>query len=109
MLVLTRRTHENVVIDGRIVVHVLRVDGDGVKLGIEAPASISVHREEVYREIQQSNREAVTPNRRQVPRLETGNVSSSKPPSRFKGPRKQAFTPDTKQFQRTDVDKQIAS
>jgi len=70
MLVLTRKTDESVVIDGRIVVRVLRVDGDGVKLGIEAPAEVSVHREEVYREIQQSNKEAVTPTRRKVPKLE---------------------------------------
>ena len=60
MLVLTRRTDESLVIDGRIIVRVLRVDGDGVRLGIEAPASISVHRQEVYDEIQQSNREALT-------------------------------------------------
>jgi carbon storage regulator len=76
MLVLNRRTSESVVIDGRIVVRVLRVDGDGVKLGIEAPASISVHREEVYYEIQQSNKEAATPRRQEVPKLHA-NVGSS--------------------------------
>jgi len=69
MLVLTRRTGENVVIDGRIVVRVLRIDGDGVKLGIEAPAEVSVHREEVYNDIQQSNKEAAAPGRGDVPKL----------------------------------------
>lgn len=69
MLVLTRRTGENVVIDGRIVVRVLRVDGDGVKLGIEAPTEVSVHREEVYQEIQQSNKEAATRRSHPVPKL----------------------------------------
>ena len=75
MLVLTRRTDENVVIEGRIVVRVLRVDGDGVKLGIEAPAEISVHRQEVYEEIQQSNREALTHGLTAVPRLPEPHTS----------------------------------
>lgn len=78
MLVLTRRTGENVVIDGRIVVRVLRVDGDGVKLGIDAPTEVSVHREEVYKEIQQSNKEAATPKRSELPKLET---NTAKPPT----------------------------
>ncbi len=69
MLVLTRRTDESVVIDGRIVVRVLRVDGDCVKLGIEAPAEISVHRQEVYQEIQQSNREAATRQNHPIPKI----------------------------------------
>lgn len=69
MLVLNRRTSESLVIDGRIMVRVLRVDNDGVKLGIEAPASISVHREEVYNEIQQSNKDAITPKHQDVPKL----------------------------------------
>jgi carbon storage regulator len=76
MLVLNRRTSESVVIDGRIVVRVLRVDGDGVKLGIEAPPSISIHREEVYHEIQQCNKEAATPKRQDVPKL-PASVGSS--------------------------------
>lgn len=76
MLVLARRTDESVVIDGRIVVRVLRVDGDVVKLGIEAPAEISVHREEVYQEILQSNKEAVTPKRGDVPKLHANPRSS---------------------------------
>ena len=71
MLVLTRKTAENVVIDGRIIVRVLRVDGDSVKLGIEAPAEVSVHRQEVYLDIQQSNKEAATPTRRLAPKLDT--------------------------------------
>lgn len=77
MLVLTRRTNESVVIDGRIVVRVLRVDGDGVKLGIEAPTEVSVHREEVYQEIQQSNREAAAPQRSKVPKLATNDARAS--------------------------------
>ncbi len=79
MLVLNRRTSESLVIDGRIIVRVLRVDNDGVKLGIEAPPSISVHREEVYREIHQSNKEAATPKRQDVPQLHADAARSSSP------------------------------
>lgn len=51
MLILTRRTGESVVIADDIVVVVLGINGTQVKLGIEAPMSVSVHREEIYRKI----------------------------------------------------------
>jgi carbon storage regulator len=60
MLVLTRKVGESVVIDGQITVSVLRLEGDTVKLGIQAPARVSVHRQEVYEEIQRTNRQALT-------------------------------------------------
>jgi carbon storage regulator len=60
MLVLTRKVGESVVIDGQIVVSVLRLEGDTLKLGIQAPARVSVHRQEVYEEIQRTNRQALT-------------------------------------------------
>jgi len=44
-----------------VVVTVLDVRGDVVRLGIKAPRSIQVHREEVYRELQRVNREAAAP------------------------------------------------
>jgi carbon storage regulator len=42
-----------------IVVTVLEVRGDQVRLGIKAPRSIDVHREEIFAQLQQANREAV--------------------------------------------------
>lgn len=60
MLILSRKTGESVVIDGRIIVKIIRTDGDTVKVGIEAPSNIPVHRQEVYEEIQRANREAAT-------------------------------------------------
>jgi carbon storage regulator len=69
MLILSRKCNESVVIDGRILVKVIRLDGDVVKLGIEAPADVPVHRQEVYDEIQRSNHEALTSGKPIVPRL----------------------------------------
>ena len=58
MLILSRKSGESLVIDGRVIVKIIRTDGDTVKVGIEAPANIPVHRQEVYEEIQKANREA---------------------------------------------------
>lgn len=51
MLILTRRTGESIVIADDVVIVVLGISGSQVKLGIEAPMSVSVHREEIYRKI----------------------------------------------------------
>ncbi len=74
MLILSRKLNESIVIDGRITVRIMRVDGDIVKLGIAAPSEVPVHRQEVYDEIQKSNREALTTASRAVPRLATAAV-----------------------------------
>jgi carbon storage regulator len=60
MLILSRKVSETVVIDGRIRVKIVRLEGDVVKIGVEAPADVSIHREEIYDEIQRNNKEAVT-------------------------------------------------
>ena len=59
MLVLSRKKGESIIIDGRIEVKVIAVEGDLVKLGIEAPKTVSVHRMEVYQAIQEENRAAL--------------------------------------------------
>lgn len=58
MLVLTRRANQSIVIGNDVVITVLEVRGDQVRLGIRAPREVTVHREEVYAEIQRENREA---------------------------------------------------
>jgi len=52
MLILTRRNGESVIIGDDIKIKVLGVKGSQVRLGIEAPGSVSVHREEIYERIQ---------------------------------------------------------
>lgn len=61
MLVLTRKLDESIMIGDDIKITVVGVRGDQVKLGIEAPRHIPVHREEIYREIQEENRRAALP------------------------------------------------
>lgn len=74
MLVLARRADESIVIDGRIRVHVNKVEGDIVKIGIEAPRDIPVFRAEVYQEMQESNQAAGKPQRHSLPVLSTGTT-----------------------------------
>jgi carbon storage regulator len=58
MLVLSRSRDESIVIGDNVVITVVDVRGDKVRLGIEAPIEISVHRREVYDAIQRENRRA---------------------------------------------------
>jgi carbon storage regulator len=60
MLVFTRKRHEAIVIGDGIEVRVLRVGRDGVRLGVTAPSSISVHRREIYDQIRAENRVAAS-------------------------------------------------
>ena len=60
MLILTRKTDQGIVIQGTIVVRVLAVEGERVKIGISAPASVLVLREELCEAVQQENRLAAT-------------------------------------------------
>lgn len=61
MLVLSRRVGESVTIDGGVVVTVLEVRSDGVRIGIDAPRSVKVHRSELLEELGRRNQEAASP------------------------------------------------
>ena len=54
MLILSRKLNESIVIDGKIIVKILRIDRDTVKLGIQAPADLPVHRQEIFDAIQRN-------------------------------------------------------
>ena len=56
MLVLSRKKNESIVIRDDIVITVVEVRGDKVRLGIEAPKEVTVHRREIYDKIKQDER-----------------------------------------------------
>ncbi len=58
MLILTRKVGEAVAIGDDIQISVVEIKGTQVKLGIQAPKNIEVHREEIYEKIQEENRRA---------------------------------------------------
>jgi carbon storage regulator len=58
MLVLTRKTGEAIQIGDDIEITVLSVKGDQIKLGINAPKNIEIHRKEIYVSIQEENEQA---------------------------------------------------
>ena len=60
MLVFTRKRNESVMIGDGVEVRVLRIGREGVRLGVTAPAEVSVHRREVYDAIRDENKRAVT-------------------------------------------------
>jgi carbon storage regulator len=55
MLVLSRKNEQKIMIGKDIVITVLKVQGDQVSIGIEAPKSMSIYREEIFREIEKEN------------------------------------------------------
>ncbi len=69
MLVLTRRANQSIMIGNDVVVTVLEVKGDQVRIGIKAPRSVTVHREEVYAELARENRAAASPSAEGLERL----------------------------------------
>lgn len=61
MLVLSRRAGESIVIGDDVTVSILEVRGDIVRVGIDAPRSVAVHRAELLEQLEQSNKDAASP------------------------------------------------
>jgi len=59
MLVLTRRKGESIILGDDVEVKILELHGTQVKVGVQAPRSLSVHRKEVYLAIQRENKAAL--------------------------------------------------
>lgn len=62
MLVLSRKKDEKIIIGDNISIMIVDIQGDKVRLGIEAPREVSVHREEVYQAIQKKQTEPAAVN-----------------------------------------------
>ena len=61
MLVLTRKPRQQIMIGDDVVVHVVEVQGDNVRIAIEAPREVKIYRGEIYRAIQEENQKAAAP------------------------------------------------
>lgn len=62
MLVLSRKLNQSIKIGDDIELTVISIEGDQVKLGIDAPKNVDIHRKEVYLAIQEENTQAATAN-----------------------------------------------
>jgi len=69
MLVLSRRAGESVVVGDDVTVTILEVRGDVVRVGIDAPRSVKVHRAELLEELAASNQQAASPDQEAVASL----------------------------------------
>jgi carbon storage regulator len=61
MLILSRAVNERIIIDGKIIVTIVRVEGKFVKVGIEAPSEVEIHRKEIFDEIQRTKTAKIVP------------------------------------------------
>jgi carbon storage regulator len=59
MLIITRRPGEKVMLGDDIVLHVMEIVGNSVRVGIQAPRSVPVYREEIWNAVRDENRAAV--------------------------------------------------
>jgi carbon storage regulator len=58
MLIITRRSGEKIMLGDEIVVHVMEIVGNSVRIGIQAPRSVPVYREEIWNAVREENRAA---------------------------------------------------
>ncbi len=80
MLVLSRQRDETIMIGDDIEITIVDIRGDKVRLGITAPATIPVHRKEVYEAIQRENREAARVKMEDLQSLPKGKPTAVSPP-----------------------------
>ena len=58
MLIITRRAGEKIIIGDNVAVHVMELTGNTVRIGIDAPRSVPVYREEIWAAVKRENQEA---------------------------------------------------
>lgn len=62
MLALSRKLGESIVIGKDIKISILEIKGDQIKIGIDAPKNVTIYREEIFRQIEEENKEAMKHN-----------------------------------------------
>jgi len=82
MLVLSRQRDESIMIGDQVVVTIVDIRGDKVRIGIEAPSEIPVHRQEVYEAIQRENH--------RLGQVEPKNIRGLSSPGKFRSPRERS-------------------
>lgn len=70
MLVLSRKKNESIIINNEITIVVVEIRGDKVRLGVEAPREVPVHRREVFDAIQRNSEEQVAEHNQETERRE---------------------------------------
>ena len=92
MLVLSRRVGESLVIGDNVVVTVLEVRGDMIRIGIDAPREVKVHRSEVFQAIEEANKAAASPAAQSIAAF-TSALAAKKPGQGGDGAQKPAVAP----------------
>ncbi len=86
MFIISRNLNECIIIggqiEGRIIVKILKIDRNTVKIGIQAPTHVPVHRQEIYDAIQRSNQAALNAGTDTIPKSPVASVT---PPATTKG------------------------
>ena len=59
MLILTRKSDQSIIIGNNIKINILKIQGGQVHIGIDAPRTLSVYRQEIYEQIEKENKKAV--------------------------------------------------
>jgi carbon storage regulator len=80
MLILTRRTNEKLIIDENVTVTILSIKGNQVRIGIDAPRDVTIHREEIYKRIQKEKKTLNGSENAEFPA--TSNLTQIKSPTR---------------------------
>ena len=68
MLIITRRAGQKVMLGDDVTVHVMEIVGNSVRIGVEAPKSLPVYREEIWASVKQENQAAAQANADRLPR-----------------------------------------
>lgn len=66
MLILTRKKDESLILDNQIVIKIIDIGESSVRIGIEAPKNIEVHRKEIFDKIQEENKSAVVEHSKRI-------------------------------------------